>query len=294
MTEDQSLGVERVILDPLRFKQRLHIGEDAYAVLKAKKALSSIWSASPAGLAGAGVAQSSIVASTFFAPAAPAGLLGWLGLGAPAVAVTPLGWVIAAGLLASGGYLGVTRWLASGPDRFVDTIPKHINTPLDLLGTGLFEGMAPLALRVAEADGHVADSERETISAHLVQDWGYDPGYVAAALTAQEQRSDRARLSVLAAALATFQARNPDCNASAMQTELMEFLRELVAADGVIDWREERALRTVELALAAHHATVSRHTQRYWRSLGKIARSDARSDYGWLRTSVSAGDTARG
>ncbi len=275
--------IERVIADPLRFKQRLRIGEDAFKLLRIRKTLFSLWDASGAASAGVAVAKSTVVASAFFAPSAPVGVLAWLGLAAPAA--TPLGWVIAAGLAAGGGYYGVTRWLASGPDHLVDTIPKFINTPIDLLGAGLFETMAALALRVALADGQFDPLEREAIVEHFVADWGYDPAYVGAALADVEARIDERRLSVLARSLATFQAQNPDCNAAEMQAELMMFLRELVAVDGVITTREERAVKAIDSSFRAHRAAISRDAAR--RARGLVAAATAT-----VRDAAGAADSA--
>ena len=263
---------DRVVADPLRLKQRLRIGEDAYALLRLRKTLLSLWDTGGAGWTGVGVAKSTWVASAFFAPAAPTGLLSWFGLAAPAAAVTPIGWLVVAGIVAGGGYYGVTRWLADKPDSFVDTIPKFINTPLDLLGAGLFELMAPLALRVALADGTIDSTERETIISHFVHDWGLDPPYVAAGLSAIEQRPLATRVTELARALAEFQRTNPDCNAEAMQNELMQFLREVIEADGVVTPREERALAAIDAVFTAERTILSRDTSRRLR----LAAADVR------------------
>ncbi len=265
---------DRVIADTLRFKRKLRIGEDAYALLRARKTLFSLWDAGGAGWTGVGVAKSTWVASSFFAPAASTGVLGWLGLAAPAAAVTPIGWVVVAGLVAGGGYYGVTRWLASGPDRFVETIPNFINTPIDLLGAGLFDLTAPLAMQVAKSDGFVHDAERETIAEHFVNDWGFDAAYVTAGLRMVESQADVGRVTDLAKALAGFQRANPDCNPQAMQDELMQFLREVIDADGIINPREERALAAIEAVFKSERAAVSRSTARKTR-LAAITVRDA-------------------
>jgi uncharacterized tellurite resistance protein B-like protein len=258
---------DQVIADPLRFKRKLRIGEDAYTLLRARNTLNSLWESGGAGWTGVGVAKSTWVASSFFAPAASTGVMGWLGLAAPAAAVTPIGWVVVAGLVAGGGYYGVTRWLASGADRFVDTIPTFINTPIDLLGAGLFDLTAPLAMQVARADGFVHDAERETIAEHFVRDWGFDPAYVAAGLRLIESQADAGRVTGLAKALAEFQRASPDCNPRAMQDELMQFLREVIEADGVINPREERALAAIDAVFKSERALISRSTTRRARSM---------------------------
>lgn len=233
-------GLEQVVADPLRFKQQLRIGEDAFKLLRAKKQLYTLYETAGAAGTGAAIAGSSAVAGTFFAPT---GLTAMLGL---ATAATPVGWIVAAAVVAGGGYYGANRWFSNKTGAFVDTIPKYINTPIDVLGAALIDLLGSLALRVAAIDGRIDPSERECILEHFVQDWGFDPTYSARALDALATHADATRVKKLAQDLAQFQAANPDCNAPAMQAELMRFLRELVAADGVLDEREELALEAIE------------------------------------------------
>jgi uncharacterized tellurite resistance protein B-like protein len=236
-------GLERVVADPLRFKQQLRIGEDAFALLRAKKNLYTAWETLGAATTGAGFASSSMVARIFFSKTA---LATGLGLGS---AATPVGWVVAAAFVAGGGYYGATRWFSDKTGAFVDTIPKYINTPIDVLGAALIDFLGSLALRVAAIDGRIDPTERECILDHFVQDWGFDATYAARALDALAPHADATRVKALAQDLAQFEAANPDCNAPAMQAELMRFLRELVAADGVLDEREELALEAIERVL---------------------------------------------
>jgi uncharacterized tellurite resistance protein B-like protein len=289
-----SVDFDRVIANPLRFKRKLRIGEDAYKLLRARKTLFSLWDAGGAGWTGVGVAKSTWVASSFFAPAASTGVMSWLGLAAPVAAVTPIGWVVVAGLVAGGGYYGVTRWLAGGPDRFVDTIPIFINTPIDLLGAGLFDLTAPLAMRVAQSDGHVHDAERETIAEHFIDDWGFDAGYVAAGLQLIEDQPDRRRVTELAKALAEFQRASPDCNAHAMQDELMQFLREIVEADGIINPREERALSAIDRVLKSERTIIARSTTRRFKTAAIDIRKSIKKAAAVTETALADGTKAAG
>ncbi len=233
-------GLERVVADPLRFKQHLKIGEEAFALLRAKKHLFTVWETAGAAATGAGVASSSIVAGSFFAPT---GLAAWLGL---ATAATPVGWIVAAAFVAGGGYYGVSRWFSGKTDDFVDTIPKYITTPIDLLGAALFDLMGKLAMRVAAIDGRIDPTERAFVIDHFVQDWGFDPDYVARRLDALASGADETGAKALAKDLAQFLSVNPDCNASAIQAGLVKFLDALIAIDGVVDEREELILEAIE------------------------------------------------
>jgi hypothetical protein len=237
-------AVDRVVADSLRFRQRLRIGDDAYAIMRVAKPLQQIWDVGGVAVSGGTVAGSSTVATTLFAHTASGGLLGLVGLGT--AAATPLGWVTAAALLSGGAYWGVTRLFRQAGNAMVDTIPKFINTPIDLLAAGLMDLMGALAVRVATIDGHLDPAELEVIANHFVRDWGYDALYVDKALQLIARESGASRVKDLARALAEFQAANPDCNAVARHAELIAYLRDIAAADGVLDEREELAIDAIE------------------------------------------------
>lgn len=229
-----------VVADPLRFKRKLRIGEDAYAALRLKKGVQALWDVGGVAMTGAGVAASPIVAGTFFASSG--GLLSIVGLG---TAATPIGWVAAAAVATGGAYYGVTRLFRRQVDGMVDIVPKFINTPIDLLGMQLFDLIGALAFRVAAIDGEVAESERRSIERHFVDEWGFDAHYVGRASEVLAVGANDTRVKDIAKALSDFQAASPDCNAEAMQSELMAFLREVMEADGVIDEREDLALDAI-------------------------------------------------
>lgn len=231
-------ALDCVVADPLKFKRKLRIGEDAYALLRATKGARDLWDVGGIATTGATMAASPIVASTFFS----GGLLSAFGIG---VAATPIGWVLAAAAVSGGAYYGVSRLARRHHGKFVDTIPRFINTAIDSLGMQLLDLIGALALRVASIDGDVAPQERETICRHFIDDWGYAPAYVAAAVDILEATADDIRVKAVAQTLAQFQAANPDCNAEAMQDELLAFLREVMEADGYLDEREELAIDAV-------------------------------------------------
>lgn len=230
-----------VVADPLRFKLRLGIGEDAYTSLRIKKSLVEIWDVGGMAATGATVAASPVVASTFFA--STGGFLSALGLGA--AAATPIGWVAAAAVVSGAAYMGVTRLTRSYVGNRVDVIPHFLNTPMDLLAASLFDLIAGLASRIAVIDGKIEQVETDAIKRHFVEEWGLDARYVDKALELIVQGVHAARIKDLAKALASFQDQNPDCNPQAMQAELMAFLKDVGEADGRLDEREELALDAV-------------------------------------------------
>ena len=228
-----------MIAEPLRLKHKLAIGEDAYASTRvAKVAGDAMVAVSGAGTGGA-AAASSVVASTFFG--------GWLSAAGVATAVTPVGWVIGAAVVTGGICLGVTRLLREYERSRVHSIPAFINTPVDVLGLGLFDLMAGLALKLCEEGDGIGSEEREIIADVFVSEWGFDPKFVQRALPLIEQAVAGRTLADMAQALAQFHHVNPDCNALEMHIDLILFLSEVAEADGRVDAGKTEAIRRVKI-----------------------------------------------
>lgn len=233
-------GIEEIISDTMRFKAKLAIGEDAYASIRLKNAVFEFWDAAGAAGTAVAVAKSGTIASTFFAPT---GMLAFMGIG---TAVTPIGWVVVAGVVVGGSWVGVTRYLKQATGSRVTTIPDFINTPIDVLGLGLFDLMAPLALKVAAIDGRIDAEERTAICSYFVSEWGFDANFVKIGIPFTESRLDDFSVKDSAHALAEFSKQNRDCNYREMSRELVAFLRDVSEADGKIDEREEMAIEKIQ------------------------------------------------
>ena len=104
-TREWFQDIETVVSEPLIFKAKLGIGEDAYTSLRVKNTVFEAWDTLGAAGAAVSVAQSSVIASSFFAPT------GWLAVIGIGTAATPIGWVVAAGVVTGGAWLGVSRYL---------------------------------------------------------------------------------------------------------------------------------------------------------------------------------------
>lgn len=230
--------VSRVVADPLRFKAKLAIGDEAYATLKATRVLGDVWQVGTAAAAGGAVAGSSAVAGTFFG--------GWLTALGVATAVTPAGWVVGAAAASGAACYGVVRLFRRYESSRVMKVPAFINTPIDFLGASLFDLMATLAIRVAQEAGDLDAAERASIQTYFVEDWGFDADYLKAAIPVIEQKSSDRALEEIAADLAEFKKTNPDCNLAAMSAELIAFLHEIAEADGSLDDAELAAISRVE------------------------------------------------
>lgn len=116
---------------------------------------------------------------------------------------------------------------------------------MDILGLSLFDLMAPLAMKVADVDGHIANEEKACIADYFIDQWGYDSGFVNAGLLYIEERLSDYSISQVATSLAEYKKQNPDCNYDEMTKELSEFLMEIAESNGIIDEREEMAIEKV-------------------------------------------------
>ena len=244
---DSLLNVVRVIAEPLRLKHKLAIGADAYASTRVTKVAGDAVVVGTGAAAGGAAAASSVVAGTFFG--------GWLSAAGLATAVTPVGWVVGAAVVTGGVCLGVTRLLRGYDRSRVHSIPAFINTPVDVLGLGLFDLMAGMALKLCQAGDGVDPEEREVITEVFVREWGFDPDFVFHALPLVEQAVSGRTLEDLAQALSRFHRDNPDCNAMEMHTDLILFLSEVADADGRVDRGETEAIRSVDVIFRAANAS---------------------------------------
>lgn len=223
-------GVREVVAEPLKFKAKLAIGEDAYTSLRMINRTREVWDVLGAAGAGAAVAKSGMVASV---------------LGASA---TPLGWVAFAALASGGACYGLYRLLGNTRGQRVIEIPKYLNTPLDTLGLALFDLIAPLSLRLAARDGVVQPAQRDFLIRHLIQDWGLGEPFVTQAVQAVELGLADASLDAIATEGAEFLRMNPDCNHQAIVEDLAVFLREMLEAGGPLTAQDIATLeRTVQL-----------------------------------------------
>ena len=226
--------IETIVSNSLRFKAKLAIGEDAYASLRFKKKASETWDA----LASASVGTAGGTAvSVICAPNAFLAMLGF---------ATPIGWVIAAGVLTGGAWYGVSRYLKGNTSNRTTVIPEFINTPMDVLALALFDLLAALALKVSHIDGHVHESERNLIKNYFVKEWGYDKKFVTEGILFIEPRLSEFSIKVLAKTLAEFKKENQDCNYESMSKEIITFLQNIIESDGRSHECEVRAIENVK------------------------------------------------
>lgn len=260
-TIEEFAEVKLVVADTLKFKVKLGIGEDAYTSLKVARGLQTIWDLKNAATIGAAAASSPLVVSTFFSGGG--GLLSTLGFGA--AAATPVAWILAAAVASGGAYYGVMRLASGYASSRVASVPKFINTPIDLLGATLFDLIGGLALKVAAFSNGIDQTERKALLDYFSDEWGLSKDYMAKAIPIIENEIAGKSLKEMTRLLAEFQIDNSDCNPSFMKRDIINLLGEIVQADGEIDEREELAIETVERELNNNlslHSQLSKKSRR--------------------------------
>lgn len=266
-----------MVAEPLKFKAKLAIGEDAFASLQTARLVGDLWQVGTAATAGGLAASSSAVAGTLFG----GGWLAALGIGA---AATPVGWVVGAAVASGAACYGVLRMFRSYEGTRVQKVPAFINTPIDVLGAALFDLMASLAIRVAREAEEVDDSERAAVADYFVAEWGLDPAYVAAALPVIEHSAEGRSIDEIAEALALYKRDNPDCNFETLKAELLAFLTEIAAADGV--------LHDAELAAIARTDRIFQKAAGGWTETARSALGYVTAAPSYLWSNVSDGVSA--
>lgn len=238
-------SVDAVVQDPLRFKARLEIGDQAFTSLTLRNKAFELWDIVGVASTGAKFASSAAVASTFFSSTSG----GFLGFFAVTSAATPIGWIIGASVVSGGAYYGLIRYFKGMDDSRVEVIPKFINTPIDVLAIGLFDFIAPLSLKVAAADGNISPEELEVIKSYFVDGWGYDPRFVDGGLEFFAQNIDQLMLKELTQGLREFTLGNKDCNHKKIRERVVTLLRDIAEADGRLHEMEELAIEHVAQCL---------------------------------------------
>ena len=259
---------EEVIAHDLVFKGRLGIGEEAYTFLKRSRNLSAFIHPLLAGGAASGAAASSVVAGALFPATGFGSALAAIGIGAGAV--TPIGWVVGAGLAAGGAYVGVRKLLDNKKDKWVVVVPTSITTPLDLLGVELLHRMLPLGLKIASADGRIIDSEMEEIADHYEKDWGYSRDFVIK--TMEEIKEDVENLSYeeFAKSLSDYCDKNRDCDRGTIVDFLLDHLKEILEIEDEGDSaRKAREFESLKEILSPPSKKTLKSPSAFLQSMGR-------------------------
>lgn len=222
---------EPPIIDcPLQFKAKLNIDDEAYAYLSKADNFSEFSIKLSAGVGGSALAG--VVWISSLGPLAKLALL-------VGVTSTPIGWIVGAGALSTVLAYGLIKAKKKMKDATSIRIPKHLNTPLDILGQTVISLILPAAVKMALIDGRLCENERKVLGDYLAQEWGFNRHFIANALTEQERLIgdfdyEQYRQLVIAGTCTDKEIRY-----EMVKEELLVILTEVMKADGSISPEEE-------------------------------------------------------
>lgn len=244
-------NLQKVLSKPLDFKTKLAIGEDAYTSLKTGKNLQKAWDAFGMASTGAAIAKTGFVASMI---GTKTGALAIIGVGTLA---TPLPYIALAAAGSTALYFGVMSKVRNFSSDRVVTIPKFINTPLDLLAVSLFDLLAPVLFKMCQVDGSASDEEIELIEEYFVEDWGYNKEYFQQCASLILDQIDGKTVEELLIPLVDYIKENPDCNQVKIATDILSILKEVAEIDGHMHPEEIAFLENASKIICGEPLTMS-------------------------------------
>ncbi len=229
-----------IIDSPLQFKAKLNIGEEAYAYLSKADNFMDFSIKIAAGLGG-----SSLFTVAWLASLGPVAQLA-LSVG---FISTPVGWIAGAGALSMVLAYGLMKAKGKSKDATTITIPKHLNTPLDLLGQTVLSLILPVTVKMALADGHFCENERKVLRDYLAHEWGFNRYFIDKAITEQESLIadfdyDHYRQLLIASTCA-----DKEMKFDVIKVELLTILTEVMKADEHISPEEEKELEKLSIII---------------------------------------------
>jgi uncharacterized protein YaaW (UPF0174 family)/tellurite resistance protein len=239
--QSQKQNDDPPILDAyIQFKSKLNIGDETFEYLS--KADNFIeFSKIIAG----GIGGGSIFTLAWLATLGPfakfALLVGFTS--------TPIGWVAGASALSAVLAYGLMRVRGKSKDATTISIPKYLNTPLDLLGQTVLSLILPATVKMAHSDGQLCENERKMLCDYFSQEWGFNRYFVANAIAEQESLIaefdyEQYRQLLIAATCA-----DKEIKYDVVKKELLTILADVMNADGHISPEEERELEKLSIII---------------------------------------------
>lgn len=124
-------------------------------------------------------------------------------------------------------------------DGTIIIIPKHLNTPLDVLGQTVLSLILPATVKMALIDGHLCASERRMIHDYLAYQWGFNRDFIDIAISEQELLIDDFDYEQYRQLLIATTCANKEIKKDVIKHEILTVLKELMNADGSISPEEQ-------------------------------------------------------
>lgn len=229
-----------IIDSPLQFKAKLNIGDEAYAYLSKADNFIDFSIKIAAGLGG-----SSLFTMAWLATLGPVAKLALL----VGFTSTPVGWIAGAGALSAVLAYGLMRAKGKLKDATTITIPKHLNTPLDLLGQTVLSLILPATVKMALIDGHLCENERNVLVDYLAQEWGFNRYFISNAITEQESLITDFDYEQYRQLLIASTSTDKEIKYDVIKEELLTILTEVMKADGNMSPDEDKELEKLSIII---------------------------------------------
>lgn len=232
--QSQKQNNDPPILDAyIQFKAKLNIGDEAFEYLSKADNFIEFSKIIAGGIGGGSVFTLAWLAT--LGPIAKFALL-------VGFTSTPIGWIVGASALSAVFAYGLMRARGKSKDATTISIPKYLNTPLDLLGQTVLSLILPATVKMAHSDGHLCENERKMLCDYFSQEWGFNRYFVANAIVEQESLIadfdyEQYRQLLIAATCA-----DKEIKYDVVKNELLIILADVMNADGHISPEEEREL----------------------------------------------------
>jgi len=230
-----------IIDSPLQFKAKLDIGDEAYAYLSKADNFIDFSIKIAAGLGGG-----SLASVAWFATLGPVAKLALL----VGLTSTPIGWIAGAGALSAVLAFGLMKAKGKLKDSTTIKIPKHLNTPLDLLGQTVLSLLLPATIKMALVDGHLCDTERKLLGDYLAQEWGFNRYFIANAIAEQEILIVDFDYTQYRQLLIASTCIDNEIKYDVIKEELLTILNEIMKADGKITLEEEKEFKKLSAIIS--------------------------------------------
>lgn len=240
MAEILSEEPDAVIDNPLVFKMKLDIGEEAYRYLSSAKNLKNFFEITGVGAAASGIAAVGWLSSL--------GFVGKIGLAVGMVS-TPVGWIAAAGAGGAALTFGVKKFFKKTEKATMDNIPKFINTPLDALAKNVAEILLPPSIMIANSDSQFSQEERVCIVEYFFNEWGYNKLFIEKEIEAITENLSLFDLEEYAKQLSKICKKSQELKYDNIRNEILTLTHEIVEADGELRPMEKIMYKQLENAL---------------------------------------------
>jgi uncharacterized protein YaaW (UPF0174 family) len=242
-----------IIDSPLQFKYKLDIGDEAYEYLIKADNFLAFSKTIVAGIGGGSIASAAWLVT--LAPVAKFALL--FGMTS-----TPVGWIVGAGALSTVLAYTLLKQEKISKKKTIITIPKHLNTPLDLLAQTVISLFMPATVRLALADGCLCEKEREAIIKYFVKEWGFNGDFVVNAVLEQEALIAGFDYNGYRQLLIASTYSDSEIKYDVIKKEILNILNEIVIADDVVSPEEKRELELLNNIINAPEEKEASSTTR--------------------------------